>query len=153
MNTVGGPPPTKRTSAYLPNLRRKSGQSPDGAQGDMSPIVLGQATVSTTAVVSTRHPQCPVVTPVGTEGANTVTVAAKADGRSTSSDVLTPQRSFATGAKSNNHRLQHVGCEETKHDELFRSPLSIGCTRCFLLLDTISIHKKSAYPAFLKETI
>ena len=34
-------------------------------------------TVSTTAVVTTRHPQCPVVTPVGTEGTNTVAVIAK----------------------------------------------------------------------------
>ena len=42
MNTVCGPPPTKRTSAYLPNLRRKAGQSPDKAQSNVSPIVLGQ---------------------------------------------------------------------------------------------------------------
>ena len=42
MNTVGGPPSTKRMSAYLPNVKRKSGQSPDGGQGDASPIVLGQ---------------------------------------------------------------------------------------------------------------
>ena len=34
------------------------------------------ATVSTTAAVTTRHSQCPVVTPVGTEGTNTVAIIA-----------------------------------------------------------------------------
>ena len=63
------------------------------------------------------------MTPVGTEGTNTVAVAAKADGRSTPSDVLMPQRSFATVARSNKHRLQHVGSEETKYDEFFQSSL------------------------------
>ena len=42
MNTACVPPRTKREIAYLPNLRRKSGQSPEGAQGNASPIVLGQ---------------------------------------------------------------------------------------------------------------
>ena len=50
-------------------------------------------------------------------------VVTKADGRSTPSAVLRPQRSFATGARSNKHRSQHVGSEETKYDEFFRSPL------------------------------
>ena len=61
------------------------------------------STVSTSAAVTTRHPQCPVVTTVDTEGINTVAVTAKADGRSTttrqnhlSEGVLTSQRSFAT---------------------------------------------------------
>ena len=63
------------------------------------------------------------MTPGGTEGTNTVAIAAKADGRSTPSDVLTPQRSFATVARSTKHRLHHVGSEETKYDELFRSSL------------------------------
>ena len=61
------------------------------------------------------------MTPVGTEGTNAVAVAVKADGRSTPSDVLTPQRSFAAGARSNNHRSQHVGSEETKYDDFFQS--------------------------------
>ena len=42
MNTVCVPSRTKRKIACLPNLRRNSGQSLDGAQGDASPIVLGQ---------------------------------------------------------------------------------------------------------------
>ena len=82
----------------------------------MSPIVLGQATISTTAAITTRHPQCLIVTLVCTEGINTVTVAAKANGRSTSSDVLTPQRSFATVTRINSLRPQHVGSRETKYD-------------------------------------
>ena len=52
-----------------------------------------------------------------------VAVAAKADGRSMPSAVLTPQPSFATGARSSKHRSQHVGSEGTKYDEFFRSPL------------------------------
>ena len=125
MNTAAYVPPrTKREIAYLPNLRRKSGQSPDGAQGDASPIFGSIATVSTTAAVTTRHPQCSIVTPVGTEGTNTVAVAAKADGRSTLSDVLTPQCSFVAVARSNKHRSQHdVGSEETKYDKKNRSSL------------------------------
>ena len=88
------------------------------------------ATVSTTATVTTRYPSCPVVTTVGTEGTNTVAIVAKADGRSTttgqnhlSEGVLTPQRSFATLAKSNKHWSQQVGSEEMKYDEFFRSSL------------------------------
>ena len=81
------------------------------------------ATVSTTAAVTTRHPQCPVVTPVGTAGTNTVAVAAKADGRSMPSAVLTPQRPFVTGASSSKHQSQHVGSEETKYDNIFLSSL------------------------------
>ena len=103
------------------------------------------ATVSITAAVTTRHPQCPVVTPVGTEGTNTVAVMAKADGRRTPSAVLTPQRPLATGATRSKHQLQHVGSEETKYDGgFFKSlaTLSIGCTWCFLLLDSIPIHKR-----------
>ena len=70
-----------------------------------------------------RHPKCPVVTSVGTEGANTVAVVAKADGTRTPSAVLTPQRLLATGARSSKHQLQHVGSEETKYYDFFRSPL------------------------------
>ena len=73
-------------------------------------------TVSITVVVTTRHPQCPVVTPIGTEGTNTVAVIAKADGKRTPSAVLTPQRPLATGATSSKHQLQHVCSAETKYD-------------------------------------
>ena len=113
MNTLGGLPPTKRMSAYLPNSQRKPGQSPDGAQGGAFPIFGSIATVSTTAAV----------TPVGTEGTNTVAVAAKANGRSMPSAVLAPQRPFATGARSRKHQSQHVGSEETKYDRFFRGSL------------------------------
>ena len=81
------------------------------------------ATVSTTAAVTTRDPQCPVVTPVGTESTNAVAVIAKADGRRTPSTVLTPQRPLTTGTTSSKHQLQHVGAEETKYDQFFQSPL------------------------------
>ena len=77
-----------------------SGRSPERYVSDRFGSI---ATASTTAVVTTRHPQYLVVTTVGTEGTNTVAVAAKADGRSTPSAVLTLQRSFATGARSNKH--------------------------------------------------
>ena len=81
-------------------------------------------TVSTTAVVTTRHPQCPVLTPVGTEGTNnTVAVIAKADGKRTPSAVSAPQRPLATGATSSKHQVQHVCSAETKYDNFFRSPL------------------------------
>ena len=110
-------------SAYLPNLQRKSGQSPDEAEGDTFPIFGSIATVSTIAAVTTRHPQCPVVTPVGTERTNTVAVAAKADGKIMPSPVLTPQLPFAPGARSSKHQSQHVGSEETKYDHIFLSSL------------------------------
>ena len=71
-------------------------------------------TVSTTAVVTTRHPQCPVMTPVGTEGTNTVAVIAKADGKRMPSAVSTPERPLETGATSSKHQLQHVCPAETK---------------------------------------
>ena len=63
------------------------------------------------------------MTPVGTEGTNTVAVAAKADGSSMPSAVLTPQRPFATGTRSSKHQSQHVGSEETKYDNIFLSSL------------------------------
>ena len=52
-----------------------------------------------TAPVATRHPACPVVTPVGTEGTNTVAASAKADGRRTPSAVLTPKRLLGARAR------------------------------------------------------
>ena len=54
---------------------------------------------------------------------STVTVAARADGLSTSSDELTPQRSFVAVATSSNYRSQYIGSEETKYDKTFRSSL------------------------------
>ena len=81
------------------------------------------ATVSATAAITTRHPQCPVVTPVGTEGTNTVAVIANADGKRTPSAVLTSQRPLTTGATSSMHQLQHVCSAEAKCDYFFRSPL------------------------------
>ena len=78
----------------------KSSRSPGRCVSDRLGLI---ATVSTTTAVATRHPQCPVVTTVDAEGSNTVAVAAKADGRSTttrqnhlSEGVLTSQRPFAT---------------------------------------------------------
>ena len=75
------------------------------------------ATVSTTTVaVATRHPQCPVVTPVGTVRTHTVAVIANADGKRTPSAVLTPQRPLATGATSSKHQLHHVCSAEREYD-------------------------------------
>ena len=75
------------------------------------------------AAVTTMHPQRPVVTTVGTEGINTVAVAAKTNGRSTGTrqNHLPEgvQRSIATVARSNNYRSEHEGSEETKYDEFF----------------------------------
>ena len=76
-----------------------------------------------TAPVATRHPTCPVVTLVGTEGTNTVAAIAKTDGRRTPSAVLTPKRLLRTRARSSKHQLQQVDSDETKHDDLFSSPL------------------------------
>ena len=111
-------------SASLPNLQRKNRDrvltKPDRYVPDR---FRSTTTVSTTAVVTTRHPQCPVVTPVGTEGTNTVAVIAKADGKKTPSAVSTPQRPLATGATSSKHQLQCVCPAETKYDQFFRSLL------------------------------
>ena len=63
------------------------------------------------------------MTPVGTEGTNTVAVIAKADGRRRPSAVFTPQRLLATGTRSSKHKLQHVDSEETKYDDFFQSLL------------------------------
>ena len=106
--------------AYLPNLQQKKKNrdrvrtKPDRYVPDRFRSIT---TVSTTAVVTTRHPQCPVVAPVGTEGTNTVAVIAKADGKRTPSAVSTPQRLLATGATSSKHQLQHVcSAEESFND-------------------------------------
>ena len=76
-----------------------------------------------TAPVATRHPTCPVVTLVGTEGTNTVAASAKADCRRTPSAVLTPKRLLGTRAGSSKHQLQQVDSDETKYDDFFSSPL------------------------------
>ena len=71
------------------------------------------------------------MTPVGSEGTNTVEVIAKSGGRRTPSAVLTPQCPLATGARSSKHKLQHVGSEETNYDDFFSKSLealSIGST-------------------------
>ena len=109
-------------STHLPNLQRKNRvlTKPDRYVPDR---FRSRTTVSTTAVVTTRHPQCPVVTPVGTEGPNTVAVIAKADGKRTPSAVSTPQRPLATGSTSSKYQLQHVCSAEIKYDYFFRSPL------------------------------
>ena len=76
-----------------------------------------------TAPVATRHPTCPVVTLVGTEGTNTVATSAKAVCRRTPSAVLTPKRLLGTRARSSKHQLQQVDSDETKYDDFFSSPL------------------------------
>ena len=63
------------------------------------------------------------MTPVCTEGTNTVAASAKADGRRTPSAVLTPKRLLGTRARSSKHQLQQVDGNETKYDEYFSSPL------------------------------
>ena len=91
MNTVGG---THKTDECLfVKLAAKNRDRVLTKPGRYVPDRFRSiATVSTTAAVTPRHPQCPVVIPVGTEGTNTVAVIAKADGRRTPAAVLTPQR-------------------------------------------------------------
>ena len=103
MNTVGG---THKTDECLfAKLAAKNGDriltKPGRYVSDRSRLM---ANVRTTAAVTTRHPQYPVVTPVSTEATNTVAVIAKADGRRTPSAVLMPQRPLATGATGSKRR-------------------------------------------------
>ena len=108
-----------------------------------------------TAPVATRHPTCPVVTLVGTEGTNTVATSAKADGKRTPSAVLTPKRLFGTQARGSKHQLQQVDSDETTYDDFFSSPL-----RYYQLtvLD-VSLARRDSHPqglgsqVFLKGTI
>ena len=63
------------------------------------------------------------MTPVGTEGTNTVAASTRADGRRTPSAVLTPKRLVGTRVRSSKHQLQQEDVDETKYDEFFSSPL------------------------------
>ena len=88
------------------------------------------ATVSTTAVVTSRHDQYPDDTTVGTKSTNTVGVAAKADGRSDtmrqshlSKVTLAPQYLYVAVVGHPKHRSQYLGSCETKYDAFFRSYL------------------------------
>ena len=63
------------------------------------------------------------MTPVGTEGTNTVAASARADGRRTTSAVLIPKRLAGTRVRSSKHQLQQEDGDETKYDECFSSPL------------------------------
>ena len=88
------------------------------------------ATVSTAAVVTSRHDQCPVETTVGTKSTNTVALAAKADGRSDttrqnhlSKVTLAPQCSYVAVAGHPKHRSRYLDSCETKHNAFFHSSL------------------------------
>ena len=63
------------------------------------------------------------MTPVGTEGTNTVAASARADGRRTPSAVLIPKRLAGTRVRSSKHQLQQEDVDETKYDAFFSSPL------------------------------
>ena len=63
------------------------------------------------------------MTPVGTEGTNTVAASAIADGRRTPSAVLIPERLAGTRVKSSKHQRQQEDLDETKYNEFFSSPL------------------------------
>ena len=112
--------------AKLGGERTDSRRSPKRCVSDRFGSI---ATVSTTAVVTTRHDQCPVETTVGTEGTSTVAVAVKAYGRSTttrhhlSEVTLAPQCSYAAVARRNRHRSQYVDSEERKFEDFFHSSL------------------------------
>ena len=62
------------------------------------------------------------MTPVGTEGTNTVAASARADGRRTPSAVLIPKRLAGTRVRSSKHQLQQ-DLDKTKYNEFFSSPL------------------------------
>ena len=63
------------------------------------------------------------MTPVGTEGTNTVAASARADGRRTPSAVLIPERLAGTRVKSSKHQRQQEDLDETKYNDFFSSPL------------------------------
>ena len=63
------------------------------------------------------------MTPVGTEGTNTVAASARADGRRTPSAVLIPKRLAGTRVRSSKHQLQQEDVDETKYDKKKSSPL------------------------------
>ena len=63
------------------------------------------------------------MTPVGTEGTNTVAASARADGRRTPSAVLIPERLAGTRVRGSKHQRQQEDLDETKYNEFFSSPL------------------------------
>ena len=63
------------------------------------------------------------MTPVGTEGTNTVAASARADGRRTPSAVLIPKRLAGTRVRGSKHQRQQEDLDETKYNEFFSSPL------------------------------
>ena len=63
------------------------------------------------------------MTPVGTEGTNTVAASDRADGRRTPSAVLIPKRLAGTRVRGSKHQRQQEDLDETKYNEFFSSPL------------------------------
>ena len=63
------------------------------------------------------------MTPVGTEGTNTVAASDRADGRRTPSAVLIPERLAGTRVRGSKHQRQQEDLDETKYNEIFSSPL------------------------------
>ena len=63
------------------------------------------------------------MTPVGTEGTNTVAASARADGRRTPSAVLIPERLAGTRVRGSKHQRQQEDLDETKYNEFFSSAL------------------------------
>ena len=63
------------------------------------------------------------MTPVGTEGTNTVAASARADGRRTPSAVLIPERLAGTRVRGSKHQRQQEDLDETKYNDFFSSPL------------------------------
>ena len=63
------------------------------------------------------------MTPVGTEGTNTVAASDRADGRRTPSAVLIPERLAGTKVRGSKHQRQQEDLDETKYNEFFSSPL------------------------------
>ena len=63
------------------------------------------------------------MTPVGTEGTNTVAASARADGRKTPSAVLIRERLAGTRVRGSKHQRQQEDLDETKYNEFFSSPL------------------------------
>ena len=63
------------------------------------------------------------MTPVGTEGTNTVAASDRADGRRTPSAVLIPERLAGTRVRGSKHQRQQEDLDETKYNGFFSSPL------------------------------
>ena len=127
MNTVCDPLHTRRRIVCSRNWRLKSGLRIQ-SEGYASDRLGSIATVSTAAVVTSRHDQCLINLTVGAKSTDTVAVAAKADGRSDTTQqyhlskvTLAPQCSYLVVVRHPKHRSQLLDSRrcEAKYNAFF----------------------------------